>query len=416
MITNDIGSRGSAAEPRKRHRGKEAPVTPCLPLLNGADTMSQNRGRGSLEAGIFVGTKVEEQPREPRSLKMKTRHIIIAALFMGALGAWLYGAVHEDATRSPVAQGLPGAISTPLEVTRLGPDRVAVELRGGPSEREPSERTPTEPTGNVRGTVVDGRGQPVAGAVVVGGEHITIWYGVAFEARDGAVTDDQGRFSLLTYEHADARLVAIHHELGMSAVHLGPNGTDAKLQLQPFTWVEGDVTNLHPSVSAHVTADAVDGSLQVSFLTKTDAQGHYRMGPIPPGKYAMNATTAFVEAELVSTYPTAPLVVRPGAPIEHSFIESEVGALEVDFSRPAGAPTSAIKVSLYPGAHATDAPDVGALIRHDVTGSEWDTTRFDRLAPGEYTACLTATLPPERRSLSCQTVEIGGDDEVTVKL
>lgn len=261
---------------------------------------------------------------------MTTRHIIIAAVFVGALGAWLYGAVHENTTRSPVAQGLPGAISTPFEVTRLGPDRVAVELRGGPSDRELSQRTPTEPTGHVRGTVLDGRGQPVAGAVVVGGEHITIWYGVAFEARDGAVTDDEGRFSLRTYEHTDARLVAIHHELGMSAVQLGPPGTDAELQLQPFTWIDGDVTNLHPSVSAHVTASSIDRPSPVYLLTKTDTHGHYRLGPVPPGKYAMNATTAFVEAEFVSTYPTAPLVVRPGVPVEHTFVESEVGARKIE--------------------------------------------------------------------------------------
>src|SRR5690606_36591338 len=151
--------------------------------------------------------------------------------------------------------------SARYELTRLGPEQVAVELGGGPSTLVSGEDffglpepAPVPLARTIRGRVLDANAQPVEAAVVVGGERVvTSPIAATLLGQFGAVSNPTGAYELGSTHGDDFVLVALHREAGWSNVHVVEGGSaDARLDLElgPPGVLDGVVTQAGEPVLA----------------------------------------------------------------------------------------------------------------------------------------------------------------------
>ena len=337
---------------------------------------------------------------------MTRRWILLVALFVAASVAWF---LPRDAPPQRGSSKSPAA----FELSRYNDARVAVHLRGGPVEFEGGKNfgadTGKPTTGTVHGRVLDRDGKPVANVIVLGGSNL-LEFGESLIADAGVRTDEEGRFTLKTYAD-EVTVVALDHARGMSPAPRVKVGAGVDLSLEPFTWIEGFVREGNAPVEGRVWVETSD--LTTTYIGRTDASGHYMMGPLPPGTYAVRAHND--DPDVVIALPTITVELDPGTTTTQSMIESDPGLVSVEFHRPPGIRTIDPSVTLLEG----DAPvrthtELEAILRGEVKRNVYGTTTvggkhprkvFRGIPLGRYSACAQFNLGDEGFHVSCQAVD-----------
>lgn len=341
---------------------------------------------------------------------MNRQRVLLAALFAAAAGSWF------GARQAPTVRGTAESPSA-FEISRYNDAIVYVHLHGGAVEFEAGvglgEKTSVPTTGEVHGRVLDPGGKPIPGVLVVGGDGLVSLHD-SLRARDGAWTDEQGHFSMKTCGGREVSLVAMHHERGMSRAPRVPVGREVDLTLEPFTWIEGVVREGPDPVEARVTAQTDDMAVTVS--GHTDASGHYKFGPLPPGTYDVRVRNN--DPDEVIAFPVETLELRPGTTTEYSPTESDPGSVYVEFHRTPGLRVAVIGIALFEGPGPVSADAEYEAIVQGEDGRTFDGPSglgpshprklFRGLPPGMYTACARLNLGDNDMHVICESVAVDG--------
>ena len=313
------------------------------------------------------------------------------------------------------------AAPTPFEVTQTRPDHVLVHLRGGiVPDAQGSERPPLERTGLVRGRVVDADGQPVAGAVVVGARDLVVLSDV-LGADAGARTDADGSFSIDTYESTETSLVALHHDGGMSSMARSMAGQTVELRLEPFAWIEGSVRNGADPVRTHLKALSVDAHF--GFVGETDASGHYKVGPVPPGDYGVSVFWA-KDQDGVVAFPEPQVRAQAGRVVVGDVVETEPGSVEVAFHRTPGMPVSDAAIAVFDGKPVVNNDEQFTRLRGEPgrvlveTSIRWkhDGALLQGLPNRVLTVCARSNLGDAGMHVGCDEVDLRTRNSASIDL
>lgn len=277
--------------------GHAAATLPGIEVSEGASAL--DLGKVELGAAVSITGRVVDGRGQP------------------VAGADVFALTGEDAEMPMLRWVLPGREPTTATgadgafaiADRGAGERVTVAARRGgytsasavgvvaPNE-EPVVITLREAS-DLRGRVVDARGEPVAGARVAlsversGG-------GMTFRGTAGmSATREDGRFELEDVEPGVVRLTVSaegYLELVRGGVEVPP-GRDLEgieLVLQPGAVVEGVVTTPDgtPAIGARVgVASEGDGGMMRSFFmgVTSDGDGRYRLGGVEPGRRTVTA-------------------------------------------------------------------------------------------------------------------------------
>ncbi len=330
-----------------------------------------------------------------------------------AIGSWAFG---ETRSADPVDE------AQTLEIERSKQGWVVVNLRGGPTGyEEPSDAPALAPaTTLARGRVADANGNPVEGVVVVGGDRLAVLTD-GLTGRDAARTDENGRFELSLDQ--DALLVAVHLEHGMSRVTRASEGQDVELTLEPFTWVEGFVREHDSPSEAMVILHSPDHAF--TFVSRTDASGHYTLGPLPPGAYRVEAYDQGSTNGIVA-FPSPRVEAVPGRTTTQDILENDPGTVRVDYRRTDSMRIATVSVALFEGERTvdTDARYVELFQRREgvygasTIGQHDEYTVFRGVPEGTYTACARSNLGEQGMHVSCEPVTVHRDrvNDVDLKL
>lgn len=200
------------------------------------------------------------------------------------------------------------------------PNRVLVNLLGGPTGLSEEKRRSLEegfavpfnkdgkitdaPTRRISGTVVGPEGEPVAGAVVVAGNHIGLGKlrGPAgrMQADAGHTTDASGRFSF-DAPTGESLVTAVAHRLGFSDAVLVDGSDDVgdlELVLDGVATVEGTLAFEGEPVPGYVSIRSLmpQGEAYIDMIRPTDEGGHFETTGLPPGKYLVYAAAEMDDA------------------------------------------------------------------------------------------------------------------------
>ncbi len=349
-------------------------------------------------------------------LGMKRRLVFLAALSSALAVGWC------AASDAPADRGMPGDPNA-FELHRGEAGMVSVHLLGGALEDDFGRAQTAMPErGAVHGRVVDEDGKAVPDVLVVGGEGLTVLSDV-LHGRDGAWTDEDGRFTVKAFVDDEVLLVAAHHEYGMSRVARTWVGADVELTLEPFAWVEGFVREGASPSEARVLVQNDD--LTVSYLDHTDAHGHYMVGPVPPGTYRVRAHDQ-ASRDVVVAFPWVDVEVRPGVRTTQDIIEVDPGSVTVDTRRTPGMRAATVSVSLFGGRqristeeqyrHLLEHAADGGAHTLSTIGSREEVVVFRGVPAGHYTACAEWNLGETGMEVGCQEVTVGDNPTPRVDL
>lgn len=193
------------------------------------------------------------------------------------------------------------------------PNRVVLNLLGGPSTMTPAQRERLEgggalpynrsgkvldtPMRGVSGVVTDGEGNPVQGVAVFGGRSISVRTirqpNPELHTQGGAMTDAQGRFGFEATTKGMA-VAALHSEMGWSEVvrvAAGEADIEVELELLGHASIHGEVSYEGEPTQAYVSligedATSEDGEFLVQLPTDEDGNYHHQ---VPPGRYLVVA-------------------------------------------------------------------------------------------------------------------------------
>jgi RNA polymerase sigma factor (sigma-70 family) len=392
-------------------------------LIGSAMTMA-------IAAGYTTCSRRDEAPEEERAAANEARDESEAGPTAGGVAREVIERV-EARDREAAALAEPNeAPLQPFELTRLSSTSVGVNLLGGQSELTSPAFGMTEAgdmTRTISGRVMDDRGVPVRGAVVIGGKHLTLFLGDTVTAEAGAVSDADGRWSL-TVHHADAASVVAFDRRGVSEVAGVPAGTDAHvvdLRLAAPASFTGTVAHGGEPVAAEIR---LSGSApQRRFVANADESGRFRLDYVPPGAYAAVATLSYRHDDSIAASVTADVVITAGKATVQDFV-LPVGALVVtDVAWPKEHDTSTVSYSLVPGDHNPATKDeLEALRVADPTSrfllvggdNLYDAMSFSDVQPGLFTACAVAARGRDAVvGLHCTQVEVTeATDTITVEL
>lgn len=328
-----------------------------------------------------------------------------------AVGSWALG---ETRSTDPIDD------PQKLEIERSKQGWVVVNLRGGPTGyEEPTDAAALAPATTVaQGRVADASGSPVEGVVVVGGDRLAV-FSDGLTGRDAARTDADGRFELALDE--DAWLVAVHLEHGMSRVTRANEGQDVELTLEPFTWIEGFVREHASPSEARVIVQSPDRAF--SFVSETDASGHYTIGPLPPGAYRVEAYDQG-SANGIVAFPSPRVEAVPGRTTTQDILETDPGSVRVDYRRTDGMRIATVSVALFEGERTvnSDARYVELFQGREgvygasTIGQHDEYTVFRGIPEGTYTACARSNLGEGGMHVSCEPVTVHRDRTSDVDL
>jgi RNA polymerase sigma-70 factor (ECF subfamily) len=246
-------------------------------------------GSTTLDVRLLAGVDVEGQVTDPQGRPRRAE--VRSEIDEDPVDLIFYSATETD------AEGR-------FRLEDLGPDefelvaearegRVRARLRGRPSET--IEWNPVIGAGGViRGVLVDERGSGLAGHYVLC-EDEAPWPSDPCGSVSSARTDAEGRFELVGLGDHPHRLEA-HSEgevLFPLAVAGGVLTDEGEVRLQvtlenrPSAWIAGTVVDASgaPVPNAQVRA-ASPGSRRRSRVL-TDADGHFELGPHPPGAWSL---------------------------------------------------------------------------------------------------------------------------------
>ncbi len=317
---------------------------------------------------------------------------------------------------------------------------------------------------HIKGKVIDPTGKPLAGVEVFTFDQNTNFYldNNEFLMRNEgapALSNRDGVFRSPSV--GEPFLLFLRSEQGSALVRSGAWDRDQPIKLQPWSAISG-TARIGSQIAANVRMSAVkwntDNSLKpysnVQFETKTSADGSFKFGQVPPGKYAVHRMVGESESEQESAgfeiidvpagatapiayggkgRPVAGRMVLPPLPENLASARLRVAQLELPAALPAmptlpnkkrsemspediqvllKSPAGVAYMKAWNEAFAKEK-SYHALIQAD--GSY----RFDDIPPGEYTlSCWLESHYPSRATemvgsaKSAVTIEPGGLDEI----
>jgi RNA polymerase sigma factor (sigma-70 family) len=283
------------------------------------------------------------------------------------------------------------------EITVLAPTSIAVNLAGGPSSTT-LWQDPPPPTfdRHVRGRVVDGKGKPVAGAVVVVGDELRVMFG-SLMADGGAKTDANGAFDAVVHVDTALSAIALHAGAGWSAPVAVPAGrADAEVVIRTVAsgGLVGSVRRGGSIVDAEITVEG-EGALHVNL--DTDARGRFELPLLAPGRYRVTARASQLFGGGASVNVERDIVVETGKRTELA-LELPAGVLVTVTLRDADKLSTA-EYFLVPANAAGDASLDHAVLRelgrsgkamdYLLGGQDVDRVmQFHDITPGVYTLCV----------------------------
>lgn len=323
---------------------------------------------------------------------------------------------------------------------QFAPDQYAVDLSGGKSEVQSGAsflgtpevaKKPTVRT--VTGRVVDERGRPVVGAVVIAGAHMSAILGTSLTTQHGTTTESDGTFALPLVTEDAVVLLAMANENAWSSLQEIEGGTDD---------LELDVALAAPAqLVGHMTrggeavppmAMVMDRKDEPRFVLRVagEADGSYESLPLPPGTYEVGyavddgkiLAAGFVERRSVTLdvgeIETADVAFSGGTALTLGYEGLEDDTLQT------------VTYTLLAGRHApADTKALDALRKGEATvlaqilvgGIDLRPPRvFPDVPAGEVTACLEAKgtdepgqRGPGKRLLAwqCRTIELSDSEQ-----
>ena len=257
------------------------------------------------------------------------------------------------------------------------------------------------------GRVVDANGSPVPGAKVKAGNMLFSMQGAedqmaSFEEMSGmrtAVTDQDGRFTVIGIAKKATNVLADHPDRGRSNALEIPAGTDdpppVTLQLRGFGSISGKVTLEGKPVAGATITDAPKGGGAQVRMVQSEADGTFKLTRIGEGTHVVSAMqqSAF-GMSLKSTSTT--VQVRAGKDTKVT-IDIPVGtiALTVTIKPQANQKVDAAQVFLFRGALAVhNAKELtDGFLGGGVQGMKFwfggdkPAPEFDELVAGNYSVC-----------------------------
>ena len=370
---------------------------------------------------------------------MKTSTFVIATLLCATACS------HADVAEPGSARGRDtelanSAVESIYLLKQLGPNQYAVDLTGGQSELESGwsrfglrEPEPRSVVRRLRGRVLDESGLPVAGAVVLGGDRLSLGLTSSITASHGTTTDDEGAFVLPLTSSDTMHVFALADEGAWSpssALSAGTQDAELTLTLGMPAVVRGTVTRGGAPVKGAVYVRSPgETGLAMRFVSEDD--GRFESPPIPPGEYrvsftldhGLGADIGLMEdrrVSLTSGDQRALEVDLPvGVDVAASFDGLDEPALRtMTFTLLQGHHAPANPVALRELLGREDAPEHRQLLQG---GSDLFATRvFTDVLPGPHTLCVLArgaddplAHGDEFRTLDfrCRTLEVDGDDQ-----
>lgn len=308
-----------------------------------------------------------------------------------------------------------------FEITKLRADRVALATGGGksPVTSPFAADDPKRIVAHIDGKVVDTDGRPIANAVVLGGPSLSMMFAGSITTQAGVYSGDDGRFSLPVYQPDDLLLMAAHHEHGMSVVtETSSANAEVELRLESFGWLVGSVREGSETVPASVFLKSADHKT-ARFSAKTEEDGTYRIGPVPPGGYTVGASTMMADPGNVTRFPEMDVSVVAGRSIEHDVVALDASMIVLESTLPEELDIKWITLAAFEGKFETnevnfDREDrfpgkdatAGWILRGGKDSHDGDVS-FQGLEPGTYTACISVTPIKGEETLDCRVVELG---------
>jgi hypothetical protein len=311
-----------------------------------------------------------------------------------------------------------------FKLTDLTPGTYDLRVRGpefAPATKQDIAITPGKPadTGTITlvrgrklvGKVVDGAGNPVAGARVKTGDILYSMQGAddaqmeTFEEMAGmrnATTDRDGAFTLIGIAKKQTNIMAEHPSSGRSDAVVIPAGTDdppaLTLTLHGFGQIVGTVTSQgKPVGGATITASPKGGGAQVQ-VAQSEDNGSFTLAKVPEGTVVLSAMQQNMMA-LKSTSTTVQVTARKQTKVT---IDIPVGSvtLSVQIKPLPNHKVDAAQVFLFRGVVAIKtAKEVNeAFLGGGVVGMKFwfgegkPLPEFDQLVPGDYSVCAIPIL------------------------
>ena len=272
---------------------------------------------------------------------------------------------------------------------------------------------------HIDGKVVDANGRPIANAVVLGGRSLSMMFAGSITTQAGVYTGDDGKFSLPVYQSDDVLLMAAHHEHGMSVIaEESSAGADVELRLEPFGWLVGSVKEGSEPVPARVILLSDDHD-KARFAAKTEEDGSYRIGPVPPGDYTVGASTMMRDPGNLTRFPETGASIVPGRSVEHDVVALDESMIVLESTLPEELDIKWVTLAAFegefeasevkfdrkdpfPGKDAT----AGWVLRGGKDSHDGDVS-FQGLEPGTYTACIAVTPNEGEDTVDCKVIELG---------
>jgi len=326
----------------------------------------------------------------------------------------------DRGTETKRAETVPGP--SRFEITKLREGLVALNTTGGKSNLTSPAFVPHEPqpiVGHIEGRVVDADGRPIPNAVVLGGRALSVLFSDSITAQAGVYSDSDGRYSLPVYQADELLLIAAHHEHGMSALaQTSTRGPDAELQIEPFAWLTGTVKEGDEPVPARVMLRHSKAP-RARFSGQTEEDGTYRIGPVPPGDYIVDANTLMDDPGNATLFQEATASVVAGRSSTHDVIGLDGAMIVLESTLPEDLDIKWVQLAVFRGKYDPEAivmdrdnplpgrdASAGWLLRGGVDSHDGDAS-FQGLEAGTYTACISVTPSDGDESVDCSVVELG---------
>ncbi len=298
-----------------------------------------------------------------------------------------------------------------------------LNLAGGPSKVSPGrfgDERARPRVRTARGRVVDPKGRPVAGAVVVFDERLFVWAGHLTGAA-GATTDANGEFSSASVPEGAMRAMALHPSGWSNVADVG--SAPLVLQLRGRGALRGRATyNGHGESFDLKVRPRPEPLFGIHY--QSDPDGRYTIASLPPGDYTIEFRLAQTIAGGVSKPTERDVTIVDGATAQLDVTQSSAAVVVVTPVLPPDMKPETVQFWLFTGdkvpANAAEARTRGRAEKTPgilFGGVDAMTpNQFHDVATGTYTTCVAVD---QTALFGCEKVVVlDGEDvrEVRVRV
>jgi len=160
------------------------------------------------------------------------------------------------------------------------------------------------------------------------------------------------------------------------------------------------------------------------FSATSGSDGRYRLGPLPPGEYAVSVVP-LDHPEHVDNFAILSVTATERTAARADFTRPGNGSICVDFSAPAPMGTLVTGIHLFEGAHEGVSTDRHEELKQadrshnrgrNTISAEDLTTTFGGLAPGPYTVCAMTNYGQNDLRPTCEIGDVRGVETTDITL